>query len=109
MMNPLIEHEDYIKKHKLLKPSTITHKDIGKEIRLVGILSSIRKIKTKKGTDMAFVTILDEYSKLNGVLFTFTFNEYFDSLEKNSVYLFKVLVEDRNNELQLVIQKIHKL
>jgi len=58
---------------------------------------------------MAFVTIQDEYSKLNGVLFSKTFNEYVSALEKNCVYLFKVVVEDRNNELQLVVQKIHKL
>ena len=109
VMNPLLEYVDYIKKHKLHKPSTITLKDIGKEIRLVGILSSIKKIKTKKGIDMAFVTVQDEYSKLNGVLFTSTYNQYFDMLEKNFVYLFKVLIEDRNNEVQLVIQKVHKL
>ena len=58
---------------------------------------------------MAFITVQDEYRKLNGVLFSQTFNEYNNIIEKNSVYLFKVLVEERNNELQLVIQKIHKL
>ncbi len=109
VMNPLIEFGNYIKKHKLLKPSTITLEHIGKEVRVVGILSSIRKIKTKKGTEMAFITIQDEYSKLNGVLFTFTFNQYIDILEKNSIYLFMVVVEERNNEIQLVIQKVHKL
>ena len=108
-MNPILEHESYIKKHKLFKPSTISKNHIGKEIRVVGILSSIRKIKTKKGTDMAFVTVQDEYSKLDGVLFTNTFNQYMEMLEKNAVYLFMVSVEDRNNNLQLVIRKIHKL
>ena len=109
VMNPLIEHGEYIRKHKLLLPSTIDSKNIGKEIRLVGILSSIRKIKTKKDTDMAFITIQDQYKKLNGVLFTFAFNQYIDLLEKNNVYLFKAIVENRNNELQLVIQNVHKL
>ncbi len=109
VMNPLLEHTDYIKKHNLLKPSAITSKDIGKDVRVIGILSSVRKIKTKKGTDMAFVTIQDEYSKLNGVLFTFAYNQYINLLEKNVVYLFMVDIEDRNNELQLVINKVHKL
>jgi len=109
VMNPLMEHLDYIKKHKLLKPSNIEMKDVGKNIRIIGVLSSIRKIKTKNGKDMAFITIQDEYSKLSGVLFSSTFNEYVSALEKNCVYLFKVIVEDRNNEIQLVVQKIHKL
>ena len=106
VMNPLLEHENYIKKHKLFKPSTISKNHLGKEIRVVGILASIRKIKTKKGTNMAFVTVQDEYSKLDGVLFTTTYNQYIDMLEKNCIYLFMVLVGDRNNNLQLVIQKI---
>ncbi|MCK5387870.1 MAG: DNA polymerase III subunit alpha, partial [Candidatus Izimaplasma sp.] len=109
VMNPILEYDGYIKKHKLFKPTTITNEQVGREIRVVGILSSIRKIKTKKGTDMAFITIQDEYTKLSGVLFTTTFVEYFDMLERNGVYLFKVKVEQRNKELQLVIQKIHKL
>ena len=109
VMNPLIEHSEYIKKHNLYKPSTLSKSDIGKEVRLVGILASIRKIKTKKGANMAFVTVQDEYSKLDGVLFTFTFNKYIDLLEKNCVYLFKVVIEERNNDLQLVIQRVHKL
>ncbi len=109
VMNPLLEFESYINKHKLFKPSTISRNHIGKEIRVVGILSSIRKIKTKKDTNMAFVTVQDEYSKLDGVLFTSTYNQYIEILEKNAVYLFMVSVEDRNNNLQLVIQKIHKL
>ena len=109
VMNPMLEFEDYIKKHKLFKPSTISKKHIGKEIRVVGILSSIRKIKTKKGDDMAFITIQDEYNKLSGVLFTSKYAQFIKLLEKNNIYLFMVTVEQRNNELQLVIQKVHKL
>ena len=40
---------------------------------------------------------------------TALFNQYIDLLEKNNVYLFKAIVENRNNELQLVIQNVHKL
>jgi len=109
VMNPMLEFDGYIKKHKLFKPSTITKSHIGRDIRVVGIISLIKPIKTKKGTDMAFVTIQDEYSKLSGVLFTSTYNKYIEILEKGYVYLFMVKVENRNNDLQLVIQKIHKL
>jgi len=109
VMNPLNEHLGYIKKHKLLKPSSLSQDYVGKEIRIIGILSEMKKIKTKKDTDMAFVTVQDEFSKVSGVLFSSEFIEYYHLLEKNHVYLFKASVEKRNNEIQLVIKKLHKL
>ncbi len=109
VMNPMLEFKDYIKTHNLYKPSTISKKLLGKEIKLVGILSSIKKIKTKKGTDMAFVSIHDEYSKLDGVLFTNVYIQYIDIIENNSIYLLMASIEERNGNLQLVIKKIHKL
>lgn len=109
VMNPLIEHEDYIKKHQLLKPSDITQSHVGKEIRVIGILSSIRRIKTKTNKDMAFISLQDEYNKLDGVLFSKLYLENKDILVKNNVYLFLVKVEERNNKIQLLVNKIHKL
>ncbi len=109
VMNPLLAYEDYIKKHLLYKPSTISKSLIGKEIRVVGVLSSIKIIKTKKGTEMAFISIQDEFRKLDGVLFTSTYNQYEKIIEKNAVYLFMVGIEERNSNLQLIIKKIHKL
>ncbi len=108
-VNPLLSHEEYIKKYKLSKPSTISKKDIGKELRVVAILSRIRKIKTKNNQEMAFITLEDEYKKISGVLFTSTYHLYRDILEKSKVYLLKGEIEERNNELQLVIRNIHLL
>lgn len=108
-MNPLNEYTDYIEKHNLKKPSTITKNDIGKEIRLVGIISFIRKIKTKTNKDMAFITVQDGFTKLDGVLFNRVYTEYIDIIESNKVFLFMAKIDERNGNLQLVINKIHKL
>lgn len=109
VINPLNEYDDYIKKHKLLKPSTIDQVHVGKQVRLVAMVSNIKAIKTKKGENMAFITIQDEYQKIEGVLFTTAYNQYYSDLENTKVYLFMVKVEERNNNFQLVIQKVHKL
>lgn len=109
VINPLNEYDSYIKKHNLLKPSTIDESHIGKQVRLVAMLSNIKAIKTKKGENMAFITIQDEYQKIEGVLFPTVYNQYAKDLESASVYLFMVKVEERNNNFQLVIQKVHKL
>lgn len=108
-MNPIIAHQDYIKKHNLIKPSTLGKEDVGKEIRIIGVLTSFRKIKTKANKDMAFVSLMDEFSKVEGVLFTSTYQQYKDDLEKNAVYLVMAKVEFRNGTLQLVINKLHRL
>jgi DNA polymerase-3 subunit alpha len=109
VMNPLVKHQDYISKHNLLLPATLSVDFVGKEIRIMAILSYIRKIKTKNGNEMAFITLEDSFSKIDGVLFTNVYQLVKDDLFKGKVYLFKGKVEQRNNNLQLVIDKIHKM
>ncbi|MBN2604410.1 MAG: DNA polymerase III subunit alpha [Bacilli bacterium] len=108
VMNPLTEYSEYIQTHQLYKPSTIDELVVGSEIRIMAVLSGIKNIKTKKNADMAFVTLQDEYSKIEGVLFDSTYRMYCDDLIKGSVYLFLAKVEKRNDKIQLIIQKIHK-
>ena len=107
--SPLSKHQDYIHKHKLLVPSTLSSKHLGKEVRLMAVLSIVRKIKTKNNKDMAFVTLQDSYSKIDGVLFTNTYALYKDELLKNKVFLFKGRIDERNGTIQLVIDKIHRM
>ena len=108
-INPLINHLDYIKKHKLLKPSDVNEKYIDKEIRIVGVLSKVRRIKTKNNQEMAFVTLEDESKKLSGVLFTSTYATFKDKLVKGEVYLLKGKIDNRKNEVQLVINNMIRL
>jgi len=109
IMNKLHVYEEYINKHKLLKPSTLTKNHIGKEVRLVGILGFIRQIKTKNNKEMAFATMQDGFTKVDAVIFSNTFNIYKDDLVSNQVYLIKAKVEERNGELQLILDKLHKM
>ena len=108
-MNPLVLHQEYILKHKLITPSQISEEHIDQEIRFVAILSRIRKITTKTKQDMAFVTLEDTHFKINGVLFASTYQKFHSELEKNHVYLFKGKLENRNNEQQIIINNVHKL
>ena len=108
-MNPLMEYQDYIDKHQLLKPSDITLEHVGKELRIIGLLSSIRRIKTKTNKNMAFISVQDEYNKLDAVLFSTLYQENENSIFKNKVYLFMVKVEERNGNVQLIVNKLHKM
>ncbi len=52
-----------------------------KEIKLIGIISSIRKKATKSGSMMAFITVEDLYSSITGLIFPQT-------LLKSSSYIY---------------------
>ena len=108
-VNPLNRHQDYIKKHKLFKTTDITKDMVGKEVRFVSILSRIREITTKNNQKMAFITVEDEYKKLNGVLFTNQYKAFENQLVRDAVYLFKGKIEYRNNELQVIINNLLNL
>jgi len=108
-MNPLKKHHDLIQKHKLLKPSDLDDSYIGKNIRMVGLIQRIHEITTKTKKKMAFLTISDEFVSLDGVLFTKPYVSYQSILQVNGVYLLKVKIEKRDQEIQLIINQMHKL
>ena len=109
-VNPLKEHQEYITKHNLLTPSEIKEQHTGTEVRLVGILQSIRTITTKRNQEMAFITLSDSYRLITGVLFARTYAQYSkEEWTKGAVYLVKGTIDERNNELQIIIRNVHKM
>lgn len=105
-INPLNNYVDYIKKHKLLVPSLIDETYLNKEIRFMGVLSRIRVIKTKNNNEMAFIMLDDATSKLSCVLFTSTYARFKDELIKGEVYLIKGKVDNRKNEIQVIVNNL---
>ena len=108
-VNPLSGYQDQIEKHGLIKPSMIDSDMTGKQIRVIGIISKIKKIKTKNGKDMAFITIEDETIAIDGVLFTKEYKTYQNMINQGEICLFLVKVDNRNDNLQLVIEKVHNM
>lgn len=108
-VNPLNEYSEYIEKHNLLKPQNIDNTHIGTEIRIVAVIFRVKEITTKNGNKMAFLTLSDEMARLDGVLFTSTYQLYSSEVEIGAVYLLKGKVEQRNSTLQFVINKLKRL
>ena len=73
-----------------------------KTITIVLFLENIKNIRTKNGDNMSFVTLSDEYSKVEGVIFPKNLNNI-EVLEKNNIYKINARVEKRDNTYQLVI------
>ncbi|MEC9485678.1 MAG: DNA polymerase III subunit alpha [Candidatus Izemoplasma sp.] len=107
--HPIIKYEKMITEKDLLTPTDITQDNTNQTVRLLGMVSRITEITTKKGDQMAFITIDDEDSELDGVLFPRTYQRFKNILEKQHIFLFLGKVEFRNKRLQYIIDKIHKM
>lgn len=73
---------------------------------LLVFLVSYRKIRTKKGEDMAFLTVEDEYDTLNCVLFPRDFRIYEDLLEPYQVVLITGRTQDKGDFIINQIEKV---
>lgn len=76
-----------------------------KTIHIILLVESIKTITTKNNEKMSFLTLSDEFGKLEGVLFPNAYNKFFN-IEKGKVYAFDANVEKRNNEYQLVVYNV---
>lgn len=68
-----------------------------------------REIETKNKKKMAFLTIGDETKELDAVLFTDEYLKYKDILRYGKVYLGRGKPEERNENIQIVLEKIVSL
>ena len=73
-----------------------------KTITTILFVEAIKTIRTKNNDKMSFVTLSDEYGKVEGIVFPETYNKLGEP-ERNSVYKINAKVERRNNEYQLII------
>ncbi|MCF7926655.1 MAG: DNA polymerase III subunit alpha [Candidatus Izimaplasma sp.] len=108
-IDPLKDYKKYIKKNQLLTPSDIDESHISSVIRLVGILSRTKEISTKNNQQMAFMTFQDQNSTLDSVSFPKTYKQYYDIITLGEIFLIKGKIDKRNNSLQLIIDKLHRL
>ena len=100
----------YITNHPASKyKDTVKTNDVSKYfdkyIEMVVMVGSIRKIKTKKGEDMAFLSGSDEMGEMDFVIFPKNFN-MLTGVNKNSLIKIRGQVTKRFDEYQVVINNL---
>lgn len=96
-----------IEKHVSLKISEINEEHIGKSFLLGGVITSFKKVITKKsGREMAFIRISDGLVEIEAVVFPATFEICRDFLNKDEVVLGVGRIDKREEELSLVIDRL---
>ena len=79
-----------------------------KIVNTIVYVDKIKKITTKKGEEMCFITGSDEVSNLDIVMFPKIYNVYKD-IKVGDILLLNGKIEKRFDKIQLVVNKAKKL
>ncbi|AXI09675.1 DNA polymerase III subunit alpha [Oceanobacillus zhaokaii] len=80
---------------------------VGKRnIKAAAIIQQIKAIRTKRGESMAFITLGDETSEMDGVVFPDLYRETRKFLEDEKLITIKGKIESRNNRVQWILDEI---
>lgn len=96
-----------LKKYLVKKAHLIAElnpKQIGKSVKIVGIISDLRKILTKNGGYIASFLIEDPTAKVNGIMFSKTLSKYLSELKDDLIIGFTGKLDYRRGQYQVVCE-----
>ena len=67
-------------------------------------ITSLRKIRTKKGESMAFLNVSDSSGEMEAVVFPVVYKKYSHLLDHGKFAVIEGKVEERDDKLQFIIQ-----
>jgi len=103
--HPLQGLREYFKmKWKLI--GNISPKDVNKRIKVTGIISSMRRVMTKKGQYMCFGIIEDPSASFAFVLFPKAYDQFGNLIEEDKLVNFEGKLSSRGNELQIMVDQV---
>lgn len=75
-------------------------------VKFLGMVDSLRQIRTKKGELMAFVGVQDEYGTISTTLFPQTYNDVRAALKEDCLVFVEGVLEYRNGNAQIKAKTI---
>ncbi|HRZ29660.1 MAG TPA: OB-fold nucleic acid binding domain-containing protein [Candidatus Paceibacterota bacterium] len=93
--------------------SLLNNHMLGQKIKVFGMVSKIRKILTKNGDQMMFVSLSDSQKELDTVIFPKTLANLSKKnncqLAENKIVVFEGKVDIRNDNLQLICDNFYEV
>ncbi|SFJ12377.1 DNA polymerase-3 subunit alpha [Halobacillus dabanensis] len=80
--------------------------DSKRKVKVASSIENLREIRTKRGDPMAFVTLSDETSEMDAVLFPETYRDVKVWLKEQMLVLLEGRLEERSNRKQLIIDRV---
>jgi DNA polymerase III subunit alpha len=96
----------YEKEFKAAGVKTIASQSAGGKIRLGVYVTEEKKIRTKKGEAMAFLTLSDASGETEAVVFPSTFKQFGHILVKGKMVLLEGKFDERDGKSQFVVQTV---
>ena len=111
--HPIEEYANLIEKKGIIKINQLTNYATegskgSKAVVTIGLVGEIREIQTRSGNQMAFVTIEDQFSSVEMVVFSDPFSESRALLETGAVLAAKGIVDKSRGELKLIVETVNR-
>lgn len=78
----------------------------GKKKKAAAVIQAVRTIRTKRGDRMAFLTVGDEQSEMEAVIFPDLFRDVNRFLKEEAIVFITGRIEERNGKLQWVLENM---
>ncbi|MRG87689.1 DNA polymerase III subunit alpha [Salinibacillus xinjiangensis] len=102
--HPLSTFRDKLRKNGYLPIRQLKVNQVGKKVKGVVAIQSVKVIRTKRGDQMAFVTLGDETDEMEGVIFPNLYRDINRWLDEEILIYLEGKIEMRNERLQWNIQ-----
>lgn len=107
--NPLAKILKPFEKLNLAKINEISKKSNNTAVKFTAIITKFKEIRTKKNNaKMAFVTLADETSQIEGVIFPKIYNEFENVIAENKPFFIEGKVNYREEEVSILIDSLDK-
>ena len=86
----------------------LTELDPNKASQTMGLIKEVKRIQTKKGDNMAFITITDTTGVMNGTLFPETYRSHLKVLQEGQLLVISGKLDDKRgkDKESIIIQKM---
>lgn len=101
-----IEREKEQRKKSYNSLKSLKTKRDREAVNVLGVLEDIKRIRTKKGDAMAFLTVMDETGLASVTLFPAEYAKYNHVLEPQTILEVHGLVENRNQKTAIICKNI---
>ncbi len=104
--HPLRSHADHLRGIEFTSTAEIPHARDGASADLLGLITTIRAITTKRGDRMAFVTIEDFDGETEALVFSDAYEKHRSLLHPDQALCIRGKVQSRNGDRRLRVEEI---
>ncbi len=104
--HPLVNLKKEIKAFSSTCIKDILDKKSRTEIKIVGFVNNIKKLKTKKGDLMCFMNFEDLTGETEVLVFPKTYSQYSQNFDKDQIVFLKAKVDAKEEKVNLIAEEI---